>query len=209
MDMEKEDGRPFQETGKGRGWPLLAGERAHYEIARGNLQEADRLRATMEAQTSECGLIPEQVWDSSDIPERKLFNGRPTGSGMPLVWAHAEYLNLLRSLHDKKVWGTPPQPIERYQLKRNTCPFQIWTAEQPRSKVSGGKDLRIDCKRSTTVLWTKDKWKTTVRAHTTDSGLGVHYAFLPLADCKVGDHIAFRMHGSKDRRNKIQDVRIV
>jgi glucoamylase len=37
-------------------------------------------------------MIPEQVWDAPDIPERFLFNGYPTGSGMPLVWAHSEYI---------------------------------------------------------------------------------------------------------------------
>ncbi|TIP54468.1 MAG: hypothetical protein E5X68_36870, partial [Mesorhizobium sp.] len=28
---EHEDGSPFDGTGRGRPWPLLAGERAHYE----------------------------------------------------------------------------------------------------------------------------------------------------------------------------------
>lgn len=49
-------------------------------------------------------MIPEQVWDADDIPEHMLFNGHPAGSGMPLVWAHAEYIKLLRSLHGGAVW---------------------------------------------------------------------------------------------------------
>src|SRR5207253_3208139 len=32
---EHEDGSPFDGTGIGRPWPLLAGERAHYELAAG------------------------------------------------------------------------------------------------------------------------------------------------------------------------------
>ncbi len=32
---EHEDGRPFDGTGIGRGWPLLVGERGHYELAAG------------------------------------------------------------------------------------------------------------------------------------------------------------------------------
>ncbi len=39
------------------------------------------LLKTMARQTSECGMIPEQVWDAEDIPERFLFNGHPSGSG--------------------------------------------------------------------------------------------------------------------------------
>ena len=35
---EHEDGSPFDGTGIGRAWPLLAGERAHYELAAGRPQ---------------------------------------------------------------------------------------------------------------------------------------------------------------------------
>ncbi|MDQ2687034.1 MAG: glycoside hydrolase family 15 protein, partial [Armatimonadota bacterium] len=111
---ETQDGGPYEGAGVGRGWPLLAGERAHYELARGNCDEAKRLLHVMAAQTSPGGLLPEQVWDCDDLPEHDLFNGHPSGSGMPLVWAHAEFLKLLRSLKDGQVWDTPPQTAERY-----------------------------------------------------------------------------------------------
>lgn len=71
-----------------------------YEIAAGRLEEARRLLATFEASASVGGLLPEQIWDSEDIPERELFLGRPSGSAMPLVWEHAEHIKLLRSLRD-------------------------------------------------------------------------------------------------------------
>lgn len=38
---EHEDGRPFDGTGVGRAWPLLTGERAHYELAAGNRVRAE------------------------------------------------------------------------------------------------------------------------------------------------------------------------
>ena len=40
------------------------------------------------------GMLPEQVWDTYPVPERRLYPGRPTGSAAPLVWAHAELLKL-------------------------------------------------------------------------------------------------------------------
>ncbi|MBC7671915.1 MAG: hypothetical protein H7247_05790, partial [Polaromonas sp.] len=40
---EKEDGAPFDGTGVGRPWPLLAGERAHYELAAGRPEVAMQL----------------------------------------------------------------------------------------------------------------------------------------------------------------------
>ena len=91
---EHEDGAPFDGTGIGRGWPLLTGERAHYELSAGRVDEAKKLLKTMESFANEGGLISEQVWDSPDIPEHELHFGRPSGSAMPLVWAHAEYIKL-------------------------------------------------------------------------------------------------------------------
>jgi glucoamylase len=37
---EHKDGSPFNGTGIGRGWPLLTGERAHYELAAGCVENA-------------------------------------------------------------------------------------------------------------------------------------------------------------------------
>ena len=111
---EKADGSPFDGVGVGRAWPLLAGERAHYALAAGRREEAEALLATIEAETSPGGLIPEQVWDAAPIPERDLAPGRPTGSAMPLVWAHAEYVKLLRSLADGRVFDMPPHTARRY-----------------------------------------------------------------------------------------------
>ena len=39
---EHEDGSPFDGTGIGRPWPLLAGERAHYELAAGTSASGGR-----------------------------------------------------------------------------------------------------------------------------------------------------------------------
>ncbi len=111
---EKRNGDPFDGIGVGRPWPLLAGERAHYELAAGRPDVAMHLLGVMRAQASDGGMLPEQVWDGPDIPERELFNGRPSGSAMPLVWAHAEYAKLVRSLHEGRVFDMPQQTYERY-----------------------------------------------------------------------------------------------
>jgi glucoamylase len=115
---EKSDGSPFDGLGVGRPWPLLAGERAHYELAAGRPQAAVDLLGVMRAQASDGGMLPEQVWDGADIPNRELWNGRPSGGAMPLVWAHAEYAKLVRSLHDGRVFDMPQQTYERYVRPR-------------------------------------------------------------------------------------------
>jgi len=74
----------------------------------------------MEMIAGEAGLLPEPVRDSADIPDRELFLGHASGSAMPLVWAHAEYLKLCRSLFEGRVFDQPPQTVERYLVKRTT-----------------------------------------------------------------------------------------
>jgi glucoamylase len=169
---EKADGSPFRKHGIGRCWPLLAGERAHYELAAGRRDRAIELLGTIARQTSECGMIPEQIWDADDIPEHYLYNGHPTGSGMPLAWAHAEYIKLLRSLDEGAIWDCPPQTVQRYQRERRTASFQIWTPTQRRGCLAQGKDLRLDFPVAARVQWAAGKH--IGAAETADTGLGLH-----------------------------------
>src|SRR5450631_2763946 len=123
---EHADGSPFDGSGIGRPWPLLAGERAHYELAAGNASGAQELLRMMESSTNGSRLLPEQVWDSADIPERELFLGRSTGSACPLVWAHSEYIKLVRSLKDGKIFDQAPQTVKRYRVEQRRCVYWEW-----------------------------------------------------------------------------------
>ncbi len=58
--------------------------------------------------------MPEQVWDEANMPEAGMWLGKPAGSAVPLVWAHAEYLKLLRSAVDGKVFDRIDPVYERY-----------------------------------------------------------------------------------------------
>ena len=113
---EHDDGRPFstKDKGRGRAWPLLIGERAHYELLRGDVARAKELCRVMAQYATDTGLIPEQVWDADDVPKRQLFRGKPTGSVCPLLWAHGEYVKLRRSIRDGRVFDAPRQTFSRY-----------------------------------------------------------------------------------------------
>jgi glucoamylase len=105
---EHEDGAPWDgDGGIGRSWPLLVGERAHFELARGDALAAERLCAMMVHLAGPTGMLPEQTWDAADIPRRGLAFGQPTHSAAPLGWAHAEYAKLCRSLAEGRVWDLP------------------------------------------------------------------------------------------------------
>jgi glucoamylase len=176
---ETEDGSPFESAGIGRGWPLLAGERAHYELAAGNAKEARRLLGVMGAQTSPGGMLPEQVWDADDIPAHDLTNGHPSGSGMPLVWAHSEYLKLVRSLDDGMVFDMPPQPVQRYIREKTVSPLIIWRFNHQIRTLPQGKILRIETLVPTQLRWSGDEWRTATDETSRDTGLGVHVIDLP------------------------------
>jgi len=190
---EHEDGAPFDGTGVGRAWPLLTGERAHYELAAGHRTVAEDLLRTMECFANESGLLPEQIWDAPDIPDRELFFGRPSGAAMPLVWAHAEYLKLRRSLEDGRVFDAPPQPQARYggSAAAPAPAVTVWRFNHKTRSVVRETTLRIETLAAATVHWTHDGWQTTTDTPTGDTGLGVYVADLPTAELGPGTEIRF------------------
>ena len=65
--------------------------------------------------TTGVGMIPEQIWDAPDLPRAHMCFGKATGAADPLLWAHAEYVKLLRSMADGKVFDLIDPVAERYR----------------------------------------------------------------------------------------------
>jgi glucoamylase len=188
---EHADGNPFDGTGIGRLWPLLAGERAHYELAAGNISAAQELLRVIEFSTSGSRLLPEQVWDGADIPERELFLGKPSGSACPLVWAHSEYIKLVRSLKDGKIFDQPPQTVKRYRVEQRRSVYWEWRFNNKCRNMPSGKDLRIAAMAPAMVHWSNDDWKTANDITTRDTGTGMFVADLPASQLEPGRNIVF------------------
>ncbi len=177
---EHEDGSPFDGSGIGRPWPLLAGERAHYELAAGHESVALELLKVMEFSTEGSGrLLPEQVWDGPDLPEPELFTGKPSGSACPLVWAHSEYIKLRRSLRDRRIFDQPPQPRQRYVIEKRKSPYFGWRFNNKCQRAPRGKILRIVLRSPALVHWSFDDWRSSSDTRTRDTGLGTHVADCP------------------------------
>lgn len=111
--------------GRGRVWPIFTGERGQYELAKlqsqGKLKDSDlqALRGTyvkaMELFANEGYMIPEQVWDGVGSNEGAHYVlGEGTNSATPLAWSHAEYVKLLRTFADQKVWDKNASTEARY-----------------------------------------------------------------------------------------------
>jgi glucoamylase len=188
---EHADGSPFDGTGIGRAWPLLAGERAHYELDAGNQSAAEELLRSVESSTNGSRLLPEQVWDSPDIPERELFLGKPSGSACPLVWAHSEYIKLVRSLKDGKIFDQPPQTLKRYRVEQRKSVYWEWRFNNKCRIIPSGKTLRIAVMAPAQVHWSDDAWQTAHDTATQDTGLGVHIADLPTRTLEAGRAMLF------------------
>jgi glucoamylase len=176
---QRADGGPYQGWGQGRAWPLLTGERGHYELAAGR-SPAPYLRA-MERFASHFGLLPEQVWDEPDRPKQHLYCGRPTGAVMPLMWAHAEYIKLLRSAADGQVFDSLPHVAQRYS-NHDTCKrLEIWKPNRQVQSVKAGWTLRIQAPAAFWLHWTKNEWQEVQDTRSTATALGIEFVDIPIA----------------------------
>jgi glucoamylase len=154
----------------------------------------------METMAGNSGLLPEQIWDSADIPDRELFLGRPSGSAMPLVWAHAEYLKLCRSLREGEIFDRPPQTVQRYLVENMTSPHVTWRFNNKARTMAPGRILRIETLARAIVHWSGDGWRSVHDSPTTDTTLGVHVADLPTMDLRSGDRVSLTFYWPDVRR---------
>lgn len=139
---EHADGGPFDGSGIGRLWPLLTGERGHFAV----LQQDDGrpYLDAMSRMTGPGGLIPEQIWDAEAIPALGLEPGKPSGSAMPLVWAHAEFLKLLAT----EASGRPTELLdvvkERFGGKVPRADQWHWRRTSPFTSMPKGRSLAFE-----------------------------------------------------------------
>lgn len=176
---QREDGGPFIQWGQGRAWPLLTGERGHYELAAG--RDTKPLIRAMEGFASSTGLLPEQVWDQVDRPDLHMHLGKPTGAAMPLMWAHAEYIKLLRSVSEERVFDLIPEVQNRNLGRRNQGQrLEIWKPNRQAKSVNRGYTLRIQMPNPFHLHWSSDGWQQAHDAVSLRTALGIEYVDIPI-----------------------------
>ena len=173
---EHPDGAAYDGTGQGRPWPLLVGERGHYELARGS-DALPYLRA-MAAMADGTGMLPEQLWDAEPVPERRLRRGGPTGSAMPLAWAHAEFVKLACSILVQRPVDRPEPLWARYHKQAPAAHVWYWSPQAPVQHLHSSKRLAICLSAPARVSWELDQGGRGDTC-TRNTGLGVHVAQLP------------------------------
>jgi len=164
------DGGPFIHYGQGRAWPLLGGERAHFELAAGN--SVDPFITAFEKFSSVGGMLPEQIWDHADMPEEGLYLGRSAGSAQPLVWAHSEYIKLLKSKSEGRTFDLISVVEDRYAKPASERTFksliEVFQLTRQITTMVSGLMLRIMDPNRFRVTYTFDDWATqsTIESHT-------------------------------------------
>jgi len=197
---EHADGGPFDGTGIGRAWPLLTGERAHYALARGDREQAMHLRTALECFANEGKLLSEQIWDVVDLPEKGLALGGGTGAATPLLWAHAEYVKVLRSLADGRVFDLVEPVFLRYQEHKVRSDLIIWKFNHQVHTIHAAKRLRIEVHAPAALHWSADNWITVSHDDMREIVPGVWvYEFPPLFLTRARP-LHFTFHWSEEQR---------
>jgi glucoamylase len=193
---EHEDGSAYDGSGRGRPWPLLTGERGHYELAAG--RDPLPFLQAMTAMSSEGGMLPEQVWDGASIPQLGLETGRPTGAAMPLAWTHAEFVKLAVSRQLGRPFDRPEGVWRRYEGRRPAVKVAVWLEQAPIPRIPEGARLLIALRAPGRVRWSADEWRTAQEQSTDDSGLGLHLIWIDAARWLAGTRLelTFQRTGS-------------
>jgi glucoamylase len=187
---QKDDGSAYDGTGVGRCWPILTGERGHYELAAG--RDPTSFIETIENFSNQGGMLTEQIWDVDDLPQLRMKRGSPTGAAMPLCWSHAEYVSLVRSRHDGICFDRIEPAYQRYVVNPVQSRFEIWTLRHPLQRMARGKILRIILAAEATIAWSIDNWSRTNESKMTHQDqLNLWFADFSTAEWPTGSAFAF------------------
>jgi glucoamylase len=177
---------------------LLTGERGHYELACGR-DPAPYLRA-LERFATHTGMLPEQVWDEADRPDLHLRLGRPTEAATPLCWAHAEYITLLRSASDGRVFDRFEEVADRYLgSARPRSTLEVWTFKRRPTLIGPEETLRVIAEVPFRLHLSDDAWRTVRDVDSIDAGVALHYVDLPPLGA-VGRAWTFTFYWTRDDR---------
>lgn len=191
---EHADGTPFDGLGVGRPWPLLAGERGHYAVLSG--EDATPYLDSMIRMAGKGGLIPEQVWDGPAMPEHGLEPGKPSGSAMPLVWAHGEFLKLLAT----HATGRPAElfdaVVTRYGGRRPHAAIWHWRETSPFQSLARNKALSIEALSPFTLHVGFDGWSLASDRPSRENAFGMHCVRLDADELAAHGSVEFTFQGS-------------
>jgi glucoamylase len=127
---------------------------------------------------------------------------------MPLCWAHAEYVSLVRSRQDRVCFDRIEPVFQRYARGRPGSKMEMWTFAHQPARLRKGNGLRIIAEASAKIHWTSDGWASASDLETSAS-LGLHWADLPTAALPSGTKVVFTLYWPDANRWEGRDFRLV
>jgi glucoamylase len=110
---------------------------------------------------------------------------------MPLVWAHAEHIKLLRSLRDGAVFDMPPHAKKRYIDEKTASAYRSWRFNNKIRSMPDGKKLRIEALAPARIRWSLDGWRSARDSDTAENAFGIHVLDLPVESQAPGTTVDF------------------
>ena len=162
----------------------------------------------MEISTGDSRLIPEQVWDAADIPERELFRGQGFGIGMPAGLGSLGVHQAPPLAADGKIFDQPPQTVERYLEKKKSAEYFNWRFNNKPRTMPRGKKLRLLLMDPALVHWSLDDWQTGQDRESEDSGWNLQHVDLPTDTLASGRQIVFTFYWKNGGRWEGRDFAV-
>lgn len=200
-------GWPARQYGIGRPWPLLAGERGHYEKLAG--RDPQRQLEAMLAMRGRGHLLPEQIWDTNPIPWYGLKIGEPSGSAMPLAWAHSELIKLVLTATS----GRPVELLEaverRYSATVPEAATWYWQDVAPIRVLPAGRALVVQDAQPFTLHFGFDNWRNVTDRDSQPIGLGMHGTRVEISELAAHSSLQFvRRFGVSWEPSPRHDIRL-
>ena len=158
----------------------------------------------IEGFASDGAMLPEQIWDYMEpliTPAGVVSMGDPAGSAMPLVWAHAEYLKLLRSVEDGVVFDRVSTVEARYGAGPVESKVEIFKLRRQIHTIPAGKTLRIIAAAPFSVHASLDGWATSTDVGSRDLGYSGSFADVPtIGGAKQSTQLSFTIFWTEEKR---------
>ena len=183
-------GWPVRKFGIGRPWPLLAGERGHLDVLSGG-NASTQLQAML-AMRGRGGLLSEQVWDAGPLPWQNLQPGQPTGSAMPLAWAHSELIKLAVAAAARKPVELLTLVTDRYHGTVPASQTWFWRDSTPVGTLPAGRTLVVAGPGPFTLHYGFNNWDPATIAERDTQPLGLGLSGVTLTPADLGGHASLQ-----------------
>ncbi len=97
------------------------------------------------------------------------------------MWAHSEYVKLLRSVVDNRVFDLIDPVAERYRNDKPRPVIEVWKMNRQVRSIPAGGLLRVQASSPFVLHWSDDEWKTVKDTASTPTAVGVDYADIKVA----------------------------